>query len=102
MFIRLMTAGLALLLMTGSAAAAGPVRTGHPALVAAQTPTPASSEPTPPLASVVSGATAAGGAPALTSQDLRSFFDALVPYMLKRNDIAGGVIAVVKDGHLIF
>ncbi|MGH8192463.1 MAG: serine hydrolase domain-containing protein [Rhodanobacteraceae bacterium] len=44
----------------------------------------------------------AGTLPALGKQDLRTFFGTLVPYMLKRNDIAGGVVAVVKDGKLIF
>ena len=38
----------------------------------------------------------------LDAQDLGTFFDGLVPYMLKRNDIAGGAVAVVKDGHVIF
>ncbi|MGH8216199.1 MAG: serine hydrolase [Rhodanobacteraceae bacterium] len=102
MVTRWMTAGLVLLLTSGAAAAAGPVRNSPPAHVPAQTPAPASSVPTPPLSDIASNATAPAGAPALTSQDLRSFFGALVPYMLKRNDIAGGVIAVVKDGHLIF
>jgi CubicO group peptidase (beta-lactamase class C family) len=41
-------------------------------------------------------------APALTAQELGSFFDGLVPYALRRNDIAGGVVAVVKDGQLLF
>ncbi|MGN6228359.1 MAG: serine hydrolase [Dyella sp.] len=40
--------------------------------------------------------------PTLTAPDLASFFDGLVPYALRRNDIAGGVIAVVKDGQLVF
>lgn len=102
MFVRLMMAGLALLLMTGASAVASPVGTGHAALVAAQTPARASSTPAAPWADVVSGATVPAEAPALTPQDLRTFFDGLVPYMLKRNDIAGGVVAVVKDGHLIF
>src|SRR5690349_4254993 len=31
----------------------------------------------------------AAAAPALTSQDLGSFFDGLLPYALRRNDIAG-------------
>lgn len=44
----------------------------------------------------------AGGMPALTSQDLASFFDSLMPYALRRNDIAGGVVAVVKDGRVLF
>jgi len=42
------------------------------------------------------------GAPALSASDLQVFFDGLVPYALHRNDIAGGVIAVVKDNKLLF
>ncbi|MGH8235353.1 MAG: hypothetical protein ACREPU_14330, partial [Rhodanobacteraceae bacterium] len=105
MFTRFTTASLVLLLLTGAAAAANPAPSTHPAASASQVPpapASASSTQTPPSANVASGTMAPNGAPALTSQDLRSFFDALVPYMLKRNDIAGGVIAVVKDGHLIF
>ena len=63
-------------------------------------PVAAATAPTNPAPSV------AGAAPkteaTLDAQDLGTFFDGLVPYMLKRNDIAGGVVAVVKDGHLIF
>lgn len=84
-----------------------------PCLAAAQTPpptgpvvpTPASSAPPPSTAAPI-GTTASSpspaGTPQLDAQDLRTFFDGLVPYMLKRNDIAGGVVAVVKDGKLIF
>ncbi|MBS0382445.1 MAG: beta-lactamase family protein [Proteobacteria bacterium] len=46
--------------------------------------------------------TAPNATPTLDAQDLGTFFDGLVPYMLKRNDIAGGVVAVVKDGQVIF
>ncbi|MGH8112847.1 MAG: serine hydrolase domain-containing protein [Rhodanobacteraceae bacterium] len=71
--------------------------------VAAQQARPASSAAAvdASTAPVANGA-ATAGPPALDATDLRSFFGGLVPYMLKRNDIAGGVIAVVKDGHLIF
>ncbi len=48
------------------------------------------------------GVTAPAVPPVLDAQDLGTFFDGLMPYMLKRNDIAGGVVAVVKDGKLIF
>ncbi|MGH8213306.1 MAG: serine hydrolase domain-containing protein, partial [Rhodanobacteraceae bacterium] len=41
-------------------------------------------------------------APAMTAQDVQTFFDSLVPYALKRGDIAGGVITVVKDGQMLF
>ena len=39
---------------------------------------------------------------AMTSEDLSTFFGGMVPYMLKRGDIAGGVVAVVKDGKVLF
>ena len=44
----------------------------------------------------------AKAAPAMTTQDLTSFFAGLVPYALHRADIPGGVVVVVKDGKVIF
>ncbi|MBV8435508.1 MAG: serine hydrolase, partial [Candidatus Eremiobacteraeota bacterium] len=41
-------------------------------------------------------------APAMTSQDLTTFFSGLVPYALQRADIPGGVIVIVKDGKILF
>jgi CubicO group peptidase (beta-lactamase class C family) len=41
-------------------------------------------------------------APALTAQDVGPFLDGVVPYAIERGDIAGGVVAVVKDGRIIF
>ena len=38
----------------------------------------------------------------LTPADLSSFFDGLVPALIERDDIAGAVIAVVKDDQLLF
>lgn len=38
----------------------------------------------------------------LTTADLSAFFDGLVPLQIKRDDIAGAVVAVVKDGQVIF
>jgi CubicO group peptidase (beta-lactamase class C family) len=38
----------------------------------------------------------------LTATDLSVFLDGLVPFELQREDIAGAVIAVVKDGQLLF
>ncbi|MEW9570376.1 serine hydrolase domain-containing protein [Rhodanobacter sp. Si-c] len=58
--------------------------------------------PTASVPADASGAQPADIAPALTAQDLGSFFDGLMPYALRRNDIAGGVVAVVKDGQLLF
>jgi CubicO group peptidase (beta-lactamase class C family) len=42
------------------------------------------------------------GCPQLTNADLGAFLDGLVPMQLQREDIAGAVIAVVKDGQLLF
>jgi CubicO group peptidase (beta-lactamase class C family) len=38
----------------------------------------------------------------MTAADVESFLDGLVPLQLKRDDIAGATIAVVKDGKLLF
>jgi CubicO group peptidase (beta-lactamase class C family) len=38
----------------------------------------------------------------LTAADLSVFLDGLVPMQLQREDIAGAVVAVVKDGQLLF
>lgn len=40
--------------------------------------------------------------PPLTAGDLSTFFGGMVPYMLQRGDIAGGVVVVVKDGRVLF
>ena len=45
---------------------------------------------------------AAPGPAQLTTEDLSSFFDGLVPLQIQQDDIAGTVIAVVKDGKVIF
>jgi hypothetical protein len=42
------------------------------------------------------------GAHELTAVDLEAFLDGLMPAQLEREDIAGAVIAVVKDGQVIF
>ena len=39
---------------------------------------------------------------ALTTEDLSTFFGGMLPYMLRRGDIAGGAIVVVKDGKVLF
>jgi CubicO group peptidase (beta-lactamase class C family) len=45
---------------------------------------------------------AAAKAPELTATDLESFLDGLMPLQLGRADISGAVVAVVKDGKLLF
>jgi CubicO group peptidase (beta-lactamase class C family) len=38
----------------------------------------------------------------MTSADLETFLDGFLPYQLHRNDIAGAVIVIVKDGKILF
>src|SRR5215467_3630371 len=38
----------------------------------------------------------------LTTPDLEAFLDGLMPLQLQRGDIAGAVVAVVKDGKVLF
>ena len=38
----------------------------------------------------------------LTSSDLEAFFDGLIPASIERDDIAGVVISVVRDGQVLF
>ena len=37
----------------------------------------------------------------LTTSDVEAFFDGLIPATIERGDIAGAVVAVVKDGHIV-
>ncbi len=43
----------------------------------------------------------APGAPELTKKDLETFLDGFIPMQLQRNDIAGAVVCVVKDGKVV-
>jgi CubicO group peptidase (beta-lactamase class C family) len=47
-------------------------------------------------------AAAPAGAAALTAADVEAFLDGLVPTQLAREDIAGAVVVVVKDGKVLF
>jgi len=40
--------------------------------------------------------------PQLTQEDLEAFLDGFIPIELQRDDIAGAVVAVVKDGKVLF
>lgn len=62
------------------------------------TPAPATAAPSPVPASAPDTDTP----PALTEQDLSTFFDGLLPFALQRGDVAGAVISVVKDGKVVF
>jgi CubicO group peptidase (beta-lactamase class C family) len=55
-----------------------------------------------PTSAVLTAATPPGARQELTAADLSTFLDGMVPYMIQRGDIAGGVVSVVKDGKLLF
>ncbi|MGH8114851.1 MAG: serine hydrolase domain-containing protein, partial [Rhodanobacteraceae bacterium] len=102
MFKRLMATAVALLLTTGAATAAPASQVpahGPASSVAVPAAAPAAASTTAPAAFTVQDAATA---PAMTAQDVQTFFDSLVPYAIHRADIAGGVIVVVKDGHVLF
>jgi CubicO group peptidase (beta-lactamase class C family) len=80
-----LAAGLALLLVFGRALGAQP-----------QKAAPAPSAPAAASAAVPPTAHE------LTATDLEAFLDGLMPAQLEREDIAGAVVAVVKDGHVLF
>lgn len=42
------------------------------------------------------------GTPALTAEDLETFFDEYIPFALAHDGIAGATLSVVKDGKLLF
>lgn len=61
--------------------------------VIAQEPTPAATAVTTPMAAPV--------AHPLTKEDAELMIDGFLPYALKRGDIAGAVVTVVKDGQIL-
>jgi CubicO group peptidase (beta-lactamase class C family) len=46
--------------------------------------------------------TAPAGAPEMTADDVGAFLDGVMPLQLRREDVAGAVIVVVKDGKILF
>ncbi|MGN6527281.1 MAG: serine hydrolase domain-containing protein [Burkholderiaceae bacterium] len=72
------------------------------AALAAGRPSAATEAAPAPGASVAAPATPApAAAHALDAADLSAWLDGRIPYALKTGDIAGMVISVVKDGHLL-
>jgi CubicO group peptidase (beta-lactamase class C family) len=70
------------------------------AAVSAQQPAKNSSPPKAPAQ--LQQTSTARPAAELTPADLSAFLDGLMPLQLERGDIAGSVVAVVKDGKVIF
>lgn len=67
----------------------------------AQAQKPAAGKNTPPAQSA-SGPAAEKRGMELTAADLDSFLDGFMPQQIEKSDIAGAVVAVVKDGKVIF
>ncbi len=57
--------------------------------------------PTAPAPTAVPASTTASAAVALTAEDLNAWLDGYMPYALHAGDIAGAVVAVVKDGQVV-
>jgi CubicO group peptidase (beta-lactamase class C family) len=53
------------------------------------------------ISTMAHGATPENAAPALTADDLNSWLDGYMPYAMDTGDIAGAVVAVVKDGAIL-
>ena len=68
-----------------------------------QLPTAATNTPfTPPQKTVATAPNLSAGTHDLTPEDLGAFLDGMMPLQLHREDIAGAVVLVVKDGKVIF
>ena len=83
---------------------AGCILLGATCFLAAQNPVPEKNnkEQKPQAAPAPSKVLPGESAHDLTPQDLESFLDGLMPTEIGRDDIAGAVVAVVKDGKVIF
>jgi CubicO group peptidase (beta-lactamase class C family) len=74
----------------------------------AQTNPPASTAPLSPPATPAEGNTIAAkpaepqAAKALTAEDVNAWLDGYMPYALATGDLAGAVVAVTKDGQILF
>jgi CubicO group peptidase (beta-lactamase class C family) len=75
-----------------------------PLPAAAQQPKPTlvPTRPTPASNVAPAPATTPGTAAPLTAADLDAFLDGVIPLQLQKADIAGAVVTVVKDGHVLF
>src|SRR5712691_6399647 len=65
----------------------------------AQGPKPAL--PKPEAKAAAAPATPAG-TPEMTAEDVSAFLDGIMPQQLAREDIAGAVVSIVKDGKVLF
>jgi CubicO group peptidase (beta-lactamase class C family) len=91
----------AFLFLTAGAAAAGPAATprNRQAPQTPQTPQATQSAQTP---GAPGAASPGSGTHALTPTDVAAFLDGIVPYAIRRGNIAGATVAVVANGQIIF
>src|SRR5258705_12134585 len=93
--------GMSFAVWRGLAAGVALTVFANAAALAAETPVPTAPPPAQATAPVPTPA-----APItpheLTAGDLESFLDGLIPLQIGMDDIAGGTVAVVKDGKLLF
>src|SRR6266446_6743808 len=68
----------------------------------AKKPAAAHTETAPTAALAAAPFTSHSPAHDLTGADVEAFLDGMMPSQLERENVAGAVIAVVKDGHVIF
>jgi len=59
-------------------------------------------KPSAPPQKPMTAAPSPAGAPAMTADDVSAFLDGVMPLQLRREDVAGAVIVVVKDGKILF
>ncbi len=94
---------LAAALLTSSLTAAAqkntPAAKAAPAAAASTAPAPTAAAPTP-ATPAASPPIALAAAP-LTAEDVNAWLDGYMPYALRTGDIAGAVVAVVKDGQIV-
>jgi CubicO group peptidase (beta-lactamase class C family) len=72
------------------------------AAIFAQTPKPADTKAAAPPTKLAASEDTAPKAHELTADDLGAFLDGFMPQQVDHADIAGAVVAVVKDGKLLF
>ncbi|HEY2465963.1 MAG TPA: serine hydrolase domain-containing protein [Steroidobacteraceae bacterium] len=98
--MRIFTFLAAALLTLGTLTATAQKNVPAPSL-APPVPKPATAPQTIPPTAAAPVASAAAAAATLTADDLNAWLDGYMPYALHTGDIAGAVVAVVKDGQIV-
>ena len=99
--VQLLAAFVATLIFTAQAMAAQAI--SAPAMATQAGPRPLSVPPAPEIKTTAESPapTPEPAAPALTKVDVDAWLDGFMPYALRRGDVAGAVVVVVKDGEVL-